>query len=63
MDEIVYLVVLFCSLSNGYDYCENFYTNYGIPFLKNIFVRLMKENFCHTLGFCPEGQDCEDTYD
>ena len=63
-DEIVHLVVLFCSLSNGYDYCENFYTNYGIPFLKNTFVRLMNsENFCHTLGFCPEGQECEDTYD
>ena len=28
-DEIVHLVVLLCSLSKGYDYCENFYSNYG----------------------------------
>ena len=63
-DEIVHIVVLFCSLSNGYEYCENFYTNYGIPFLKNAFVRLTNsDNFCHTLGLCAEGQDCEDTYD
>jgi hypothetical protein len=49
-DEIVHLVVLLCSLSKGYDYCENFYTNYGIPFLKNTFVRLTNsENLCHTL--------------
>ena len=63
-DEIVHLVVLFCSFSKGYDYCENFYTNYGIPFLINTFVRITNsENFCHTLGLCAEGQDCEDTYD
>ena len=63
-DEIVHLVVLLCSLSKGYDYCENFYSNYGIPFLKNTFVRLTNsENLCHTLGLCFDGQDCEDTYD
>jgi hypothetical protein len=27
-DEIVHLIVLICSLNNGYDYCNNFYTNY-----------------------------------
>lgn len=63
-DEIVHIAVLFCSLNYGYDYCEGFYTNYGIPLLKNAFVRLTNsDNFCHTLGLCPEGQDCEDTYD
>ena len=63
-DEIVHLVVLFCSFNKGYDYCENFYTNYGIPFLINTFVRITNsENFCYTLGLCAEGQDCEDTYD
>ena len=63
-DEIVHLIVLICTLSNGYDYCNNFYTNYGILLLKNAFVRLTNsDNFCHTLGLCSEGQDCEDTYD
>ena len=63
-DEIVHLVVLFCSISKSYDYCQNFITNYGIPFLVNAFVRLTNsDNFCYTLGLCPEGQLCEDTYD
>ena len=63
-DEIVHVVVLFCSFRNSYEFCDSFYTNYGIPFLKNAFVRLTNsDNFCHTLGFCAEGQDCEDTYD
>ena len=63
-DEIIHVVALFCSLSKSFDYCESFYTNYGVPFLKNAFVRITNsENFCHTLGFCAEGQDCEDTYD
>ncbi len=63
-DEIVKIIALICSITNKYDYCINFYTNYGIPFLKNAFVRITNsENFCHTLGFCPEGQECEDAYD
>ena len=63
-DEIIHLVVLFCSFKNSYDYCNNFLTNYGEPFLINAFVRLTNsDNFCHTLGLCPEGQLCEDTYD
>ena len=63
-DEVINLVVLLCSLSNNYDYCYNYYSNYGIPFLKNAFIRITNsENFCHTLSFCPEGQLCEDTYD
>ena len=63
-DEIINLAVLLCSLSKNYDYCYNFYTNFGNPFLKNAFIRITNsENFCHTLGFCAEGQLCEDTYD
>ena len=63
-DEIIHLVVLFCSFKNSYDYCNNFLTNYGEPFLINAFVRLTNsDNFCYTLGLCPEGQLCEDTYD
>jgi len=62
--EIVDLVVLLCSISNNYDYCYNYYTNYGTPFLKNAFIRITNsDNFCHTLGFCAEGELCEDTYD
>ena len=63
-DEIIHLVVLFCSFSNSYEYCHNFYTNYGVPFLVNTFARLTNsDNFCYTLGLCEEGQICEDTYD
>ena len=62
--EIIDIIALICSLSQDYDYCYNFYSNYGIPFLKNAFIRLTNsDNFCHTLGFCSEGQLCEDTYD
>ena len=62
--EIINIIALICSLSKDYDYCYNFYSNYGIPFLKNAFIRLTNsDNFCHTLGFCSEGQLCEDTYD
>ena len=63
-NEIIDYIVLICSISNDYDYCYNYYTNYGIPFLKNAFIRITNsDNFCHTLGFCAEGQICEDTYD
>ena len=63
-DEVINLVVLLCSLSKNYDYCYNFYSNYGTVFLKNAFIRITNsDNFCHTLSFCPEGQLCEDTYD
>lgn len=63
-DEIINLITLICSISNNYDYCYNYYSNYGIPFLKNAFIRLTNsDNFCHTIGFCAEGQNCEDTYD
>ena len=63
-DEIVHIFVLFCSFSKSYEYCDGFLTNYGIPLLKNAFIRITNsENFCHTLGLCAEGQDCEDTYD
>ena len=63
-DEIINIVTLICSISNNYDYCFNYYSNYGIPFLKNGFIRLTNsENFCHTLGFCAEGQLSEDPYD
>ena len=62
--EIINIIALICSLSKDYDYCYNFYSNYGIPFLKNAFIRLTNsDNFCHTLGFCSEGQLCEGTYD
>ena len=62
--EIINTIALICSISQDYDYCYNFYSNYGIPFLKNAFIRLTNsDNFCHTLGFCSEGQLCEDTYD
>ena len=63
-DEIISIVALICSISNDYDYCYSYYSNYGIPFLKNAFIRLTNsDNFCNTLGFCEEGQLCEDTYD
>ena len=62
--EIINTIALICSISQDYDYCYNFYSNYGIPFLKNAFIRLTNsDNFCHTLGFCSEGQLCEGTYD
>ena len=63
-DEIINLIALLCSITKDYDYCYNYYSNYGIPFLKNAFIRITNsENFCYTLGFCEEGQLCEDTYD
>ena len=63
-DEIVNIIALLCSVTKDFDYCYNYYSNYGIPFLKNAFIRLINsDNFCHTLGFCPEGQLCEDPYD
>ena len=63
-DEIINLIALICSITKDYDYCYNYYSNYGIPFLKNAFIRITNsENFCNTLGFCEEGQLCEDTYD
>ena len=63
-DEIINIVALICSISNDYDYCYSYYSNYGIPLLKNAFIRLTNsDNFCNTLGFCEEGQLCEDTYD
>lgn len=63
-DEIISYIALICSFKNDYDYCYNYYSNYGIPFLKNAFIRITNsENFCHTLGICYEGQLCEDTYD
>ena len=63
-DEIINLIALICSITKDFDYCYNYYSNYGIPFLKNAFVRITNsENFCNTLGFCAEGQLCEDTYD
>ena len=63
-DDIISYVALICSFKHDYEYCQNYYTNYGIPFLKNAFIRITNsENFCYTLGICPEGQLCEDTYD
>ena len=63
-DDIISYVALLCSFKHDYEYCQNYYTNYGIPFLKNAFIRITNsENFCYTLGICPEGQLCEDTYD
>ena len=63
-DEIINIIALICSISRNQDYCYNYYTNYGIPFLKNVFIRLTNsENFCNTLGFCAEGQLTEDPYD
>ena len=63
-DEIINLVVLICSISNDYEYCYGFYSNYGYTFLKNAFIRLTNsDNFCNILGICEEGQICEDTYD
>ena len=62
--QIIELIAILCSVSNDYDYCYNFFTNYGTPLLKNAFIRITNsDNFCHTLGFCAEGQLCEDTYD
>ena len=63
-DELIHIAVLFCSFGKSYDYCNSFLSSYGIPLLKNVFLRLTNaDNFCHTLGFCPEGEECEDTYD
>ena len=63
-DELVHIAVLFCSFSKSYEYCDSFLSSYGIPLLKNVFLRLTNpDNFCHTLGFCLEGEECEDTYD
>ena len=63
-DELVHIAVLFCSFSKSYEYCDSFLSSYGIPLLKNVFLRLTNpDNFCHSLGFCLEGEECEDTYD
>ena len=63
-DELIHIAVLFCSFGKSYDYCNSFLSSYGIPLLKNVFLRLTNaDNFCHTLGFCLEGEECEDTYD
>ena len=62
--QILDLLSLLCSVVKNYDFCFSFITNYGTPLLKNTFIRLTNsDNFCHTLGFCAEGQLCEDTYD
>ena len=63
-DEIIKIVSLLCSLNKDYDYCYGFFSNYGYPFLKNAFVKILNsENLCQTLGFCVDGPECEDTYD
>ena len=63
-DELIHVAVLFCSFRKSYEYCNSYFMNYGIPLLKNTFVRLTNsDNFCHTLGLCLEGEECEDTYD
>ena len=63
-DELVHIAVLFCSFSKSYEYCDSFLMSYGIPLLKNVFIRITNsDNFCQTLGFCLEGEETEDTYD
>ena len=63
-DEIIYILSLLCSLNSDYEYCYSFLSNYLTPLFKNGFARLTNsENFCHTLGLCPEGQITEDAYD
>jgi len=63
-EGIEYYAELLCSVALDRDACHTYITKYGPVFIDSFILRAgNEENLCHKLGFCPEGEEAEDTYD
>ena len=63
-EGIEYYAELLCSVALDRGVCNTYITKYGPVFIDTIILRAgNEENLCHKLGFCPEGEETEDTYD
>ena len=63
-DSIEYYAELLCSVALDREVCHNYIKEYGETAIDSFILRLANEqNFCHSLGFCFEGEETEDSYD
>ena len=63
-EGIEYYAELICSVALDREVCRTYVTKYGPVFIDTFLLRAgNEENLCHKLGFCPEGEEAEDTYD
>ena len=63
-EGIEYYAELLCSVALDRGACHTYITKYGPVFIDSFILRAgNEENLCHKLGFCPEGEEAEDTYD
>ena len=64
IEGLKYYIELLCSLYFDRDICNIYLDQYGQVFVDSFILRVtIPENICHTLGFCAEGEETEDTYD
>lgn len=63
-EGIQYYAELLCSIALDRGVCNTYISKYGPVFIDSFILRAgNEENLCHKLGFCPEGEETEDTYD
>ena len=63
-EGIQYYAELLCSVALDRGVCYTYISKYGPVFIDSFILRAgNEENLCHKLGFCPEGEETEDTYD
>ena len=63
-EGIQYYAELLCSVALDRGVCNTYISKYGPVFIDSFILRAgNEENLCHKLGFCPEGEETEDTYD
>ena len=63
-EGIQYYGELLCSAILDKEVCNTYISKYGPVFIDSIILRAgNEENLCHSLGFCIDGEETEDTYD